>query len=141
MRASSRSRSRRSAIAGTGNRMFTTAARQTTTDKQGAFELRGLTRTKLQARAESDAAASTIVDDRPDDVEAKTDVKLVLDVTGTIAGIVVDDTGAPVPEVMVKRSPTSSAGGSLDQLALAGMSTTTTDGGGTFVIRGLPEAA
>ena len=31
-----------------------------TTDKTGAFELRGLARTKVQVRAESDTAASAI---------------------------------------------------------------------------------
>jgi hypothetical protein len=115
------------------------AARQATTDKDGAFELHGLSRVKLQARAESDAAASKIVDV---DLEAKAEVEnleIVLDVSGTIAGTVVDDKGQPVPEVAVNAFPDIMGGASTEGLALAGMSNTTTDGAGAFVIHGLPD--
>lgn len=115
--------------------------RHATTDKLGAFELRGLARVKLQARAEAEAAASNIAEVNLSDKLAVTDLKLVLDVSGQISGIVVDDTGAPVPEVQVSAFPDVLGGASMDGLALAGMSATTTDGGGAFVISGLPEGA
>jgi hypothetical protein len=67
-------------------------------------------------------------------------MKLVLDITGTISGIVVDDQGAPVPEVQVNAFPDFLAGASTDGISLAGMATATTDGGGRFVVSGLVEA-
>ncbi len=128
-------------ISGKDANAWMVAARQATTDKDGAFELRGLARVKLQARAESDVAASKIVDL---DLEAKSEVanlEVVLDVSGTIAGTVVDDKGQPVPEVAVNAFPDIMAGASGEGLALAGMSNTTTDGAGGFVIHGLPDGA
>jgi uncharacterized GH25 family protein len=115
--------------------------RRATTDKLGAFELRGLARIKLQARAESETAASKIVDVDLAEKAAITDLALVLEVSGQIAGIVVDEKGAPVPEVQVNAFPDILGGASADGLALAGMSSTTTDGGGAFVISGLPDGA
>ncbi len=126
-------------VAGAGRAQFLTAARQATTDKAGAFELRGLSRLTLQARAESETAASTLV---PLDLTQKPrldDVTLVLDVTGTIAGIVVDEKGKPVPEVSVNAYPDMLAGAKAENAALAGFSSATTDGDGRFVIRGLPD--
>lgn len=129
-------------IAGKGQDAWRAATpRQATTDKAGAFELRGLARIALQARAESDAAASQIV---AVDLAAQpevTDAKLVLDVTGKIAGTVVDESGAPVPEVQVNAFPDLLGGGSMEGLALAGMSSATSDGAGAFVVSGLPEGA
>jgi uncharacterized GH25 family protein len=126
-------------IAGAGRAQAATAARQTTSDKAGAFEVRGLSRFTLQARAESETAASKLV---PIDLTAKpqmTDVTLTLDVTGTIAGIVVDEKGKPVPEVSVNAYPDMLAGAKAENAALAGFSAATTDGEGRFVIRGLPD--
>ncbi len=128
-------------ISGKGANAWMAAARQATTDKEGAFELRGLSRVKQQARAESDIAASKIADV---DLEAKgevTGLELVLDVSGTIVGTVVDDKGQPVPEVMVNAFPDILGGASTEGLALAGMSSATTDGGGGFVIHGLPDGS
>ena len=115
--------------------------RQATTDKLGAFELRGVPRVKLQARAEAETSASKVVEVDLTDKLAITDLVLVLDVSGQIAGIVVDDTGTPVPEIQVNAFPDILGGASPEGLALAGMSSTTTDGGGTFVITGLPDGA
>ena len=126
---------------GTGPNEWMAQARQATTDKDGVFELRGLPRMTHQARAESDVAASKIVEV---DLDAKAEVtalELVLDVSGTIAGIVVDDTGQPVPEVSVNAFPDILGGGNTEGLALAGLSSATTDGGGGFVIHGLPDGA
>jgi protocatechuate 3,4-dioxygenase beta subunit len=126
-------------IAGKGAEMWRVESRQATTDQKGKFELRGLARVKLVARAESDAAASKLTDFDLSAKPEQRDVKLVLDVTGTIAGKVVDDTGKAVAEVQVNAVPDLLAGASMDGLAIAGMSSATTDGGGGFTIRGLPE--
>ena len=128
-------------VAGTGNRMWSLGRRQAISDKDGKFEVRGLVRTKLQVRAESDKAASGIVQVDLTQSGEKKDLELVLDVVGTIAGVVVDDTGAPVPEVLVNAFPDILGGASIDALALADMSSTTTDGAGKFTIAGLPDGA
>jgi protocatechuate 3,4-dioxygenase beta subunit len=128
-------------VMGKGAAMWRTAARQATCDAQGKFELRGLARAKLEARAESELAASSIVDlDTTSQAIAK-DIKLVLDVTGTIAGVVVDDAGQPVPEILVNAFPDVLAGQSAESIAIAGMSSATTDGAGRFAIHGLPDGA
>lgn len=114
-------------------------SRQATTDKMGAFELRGLSRAKLAVRAEGDAAASAIASVDLTTELAKKDLKLVLDVKGTIAGHVVDETGQPVAEVQVSAFPDILAGEAPEALSLAGMSSASTDGAGHFVIRGLPD--
>lgn len=128
-------------IAGKGGNPWEQTARQATTDKAGAFELRGLSRTQMQIRAESDTAASAISDV---DLSAKasvTDLVLVLDVTGMIKGRVVDEIGRAVPEVQVNAFPDLLSGGSSEGLALAGLSSATTDGDGVFTVHGLPDGA
>ncbi len=126
-------------VAGTGQQMWMVAARQATSDKDGAFELRGLSRAKLQARAESDTSASNLVDIDLTAKAAVRDVKIVLEVAGTISGVVVDEQGAPVTEVQVNAFPDVLGGASVEGLALAGMSSATTDGGGAFTLHGLPD--
>jgi protocatechuate 3,4-dioxygenase beta subunit len=128
-------------IAGTGAQMWSTTARQATCNDRGEFELRGLTRSKLQARAESDHAASTLEDLDLTKEPVKKNLKLVLDVTGTISGIVVDDKGLAVPEVQVNAFPDILGGASTEGLALAGMSSATSDGAGKFTIHGVPDGA
>ncbi len=128
-------------VAGAGAQLAQVAARQATTDQQGVFELRGVARAKLQARAESDTAASKIADVDLVEQRERRDLKLVLDVSGTIAGVVVDGKGAPVAEVQVNAFPDILGGASTDGLALAGLSSATTDGGGNFKITGLPDGA
>jgi len=117
------------------------AARQATTDQRGGFEVRGLPRVKLQARAESEAAASKIADADLSDRSERKDLELVLEIAGTIAGTVVDDNGAPVPEVAVNAFPDVLRGASQDGLALAGLSSAITGGDGAFTIRGLPDGS
>jgi len=128
-------------IAGAGQRMMQVAARQATTDEKGAFEIRGIARTKMQARAESDTAASKVADFDLTEKAEHREMKLVLDVTGTISGVVVDDKGAPMAEMQVNAFPDILGGASIDGIALAGMSSATTDGGGAFKITGLPDGA
>jgi protocatechuate 3,4-dioxygenase beta subunit len=126
-------------VAGKGSEMYGVSRRQTTTDKDGAFELRGLSRAKLDVRAETDTAGSKIVSFDLTTINEKKDVELVLDVTGTISGIVVDDKAQPVPEVQVASTPDVFGGADDDSLALTGFSTATTDGDGKFTIHGLPD--
>jgi uncharacterized GH25 family protein len=128
-------------VAGKGADMWREQSRQATTDQQGKFELRGLARAKLQARAESDTAASKLVDLDFTSQLALRDQKLMLDVTGTIVGSVVDEAGQAVAEVQVNAFPDILAGASAEGLALAGMSSATTDGAGAFKIHGLPDGA
>lgn len=128
-------------VAGASQQVWQTTARQATSDQKGAFELRGLARAKLQIRAESETAASAMVDADLSNKPTHDPIELVLDVTGTIAGTVVDDTGAPVPEVQVNAFPDILGGASTSGLALAGLSSATTGGGGEFVIRGLPDGS
>lgn len=129
-------------VAGADDQMFTVGARQTTTDKQGVFELRGLSRTKLAMRAESDVAASTVTTVDLGATAEQTNLELVLDQTGSIAGTVVDETGAAVAEVTVHAYPDFTSGSPpQDALAFSSLSTATTDGAGGFAIRGLPQGA
>ena len=128
-------------ITGKGVEMWRQASRQATTDQKGKFELRGLARVKLVARAESDVAASKLTDLDFTAKASDRELRLVLDVTGTISGVVVDDTGKPVPEVQVNAFPDVFAGQQLDGLALAGMSSATTDGAGAFALHGLPDGS
>ena len=128
-------------VAGEGRNMWMVDARQATSDKQGTFELHGLTRTKLKARAESDNAASAIATVDLTTDAAKHDLELKLDVKGTIAGIVVDDANQPVAEIQVNAFPDILDGSAPESMSLAGMSSATTDGAGRFTVRGLPDGA
>ena len=115
------------------------AIRQVTADAKGAFTIKALPRVALKIRAESTEAASAIV---PVDLKAvpeRRDVKLVLDVTGVIAGVVVNTKGQPVAEVQVSATRDFWGGGSNDNWALSGWGSATTDGGGAFTIRGLED--
>jgi uncharacterized GH25 family protein len=125
-------------VAGDGQQMWMIDARQATSDRSGHFEIHGLARAKLKARAESDDAASQIADVDLSST-TKAEIKLVLDVKGTIAGIVVDETNQPVAEVQVNAFPDLLGGEAPEAISLAGMSSATTDGGGHFTIRGLPD--
>lgn len=122
-----------------GNQEFFGALRQTVADDKGVFFLKGLPREKLQIRAESDAAASKLVAVDLVAVGQVSDIKVLLDVTGTIAGIVVDELGQPVAEAAVNATVDFMGGGDISAAALSGFSTATTDGGGGFTIRGLPD--
>jgi protocatechuate 3,4-dioxygenase beta subunit len=128
-------------VRGSGQQSYLAEPRQASTDDKGAFELRGVARMKLDVRAEGETAASAVTTIDLTSETAKRDLKLVLDVAGTIAGVVVDDAGQPVPEVQVNAFPDLLAGSKQDPALLSGMTTDTTDGGGQFVIRGLPDGS
>jgi protocatechuate 3,4-dioxygenase beta subunit len=128
-------------VAGAGKAMFEADRRQATGDDKARFEVRGLPRIAMSVRAESDTAASQIT---PVDLAARAeiaDLKLVLDVSGTIAGTVVDEAGAPVAEVTVNAFPDLLNGASGAGIALGAMVSATTDGSGAFTLRGLPDGA
>ncbi|HEY4178481.1 MAG TPA: carboxypeptidase-like regulatory domain-containing protein [Kofleriaceae bacterium] len=125
-------------VAGKSQRGWSSGARQVSCDDKGAFEMRGLARAAVEVRAENDVSASKIVDVDLEKTPEKKDVALVLDVSGTITGIVVDEVGKPIPEVQVNAFPDLLGGARTEGLALAGFTTTTTDGGGGFSVHGLP---
>jgi len=125
-------------VVGEGSEMWLVDSRQAPTDENGYFEITGLDRTKLKVRADNEAAASEIAVVDLTTAPEKRGLELVLSITGTIAGTVVDEAGQPVAEVQVNAFPDIFSGSSTDALVLAGMSSATTDGGGRFTIRGLP---
>ncbi|MCW5805648.1 MAG: carboxypeptidase regulatory-like domain-containing protein [Deltaproteobacteria bacterium] len=123
-------------VAGTSRQPWQ-ESRRATTDDRGAFEIRGLPRTKLLARASNEVAASAIADVDLLERDVR-DLKLTLDVNGTISGIVVNDAGAPVTEIQVQAFP-DVVRGDAKAGAVADMTSATTDGAGAFTLEGLPE--
>jgi protocatechuate 3,4-dioxygenase beta subunit len=116
--------------------------RQAAADDHGAFVIEALPRRPLRLRGESETATSKIVDVDLTNTPEQTGVKLVLDQAGTIAGVVVDSAGEPVPEASVSAVPDFMAGETATaDLVLASSSAATTDGGGRFTLRGLAEGS
>lgn len=114
--------------------------RQAAADDQGRFEIKGLPRQALRLRAEGEEASSAAVDVDLEATPVRRDLRLVLDVTGSIAGIVVDDNGEPIAEATVHGFPDFLAGEIADgDFVMASNGTATTDGGGRFVLRGLEK--
>lgn len=111
--------------------------RQAAADDKGTFEIKGLPRTALRVRAEGEEASSAAVDLDLAATPQKKDVKLVLDRTATIAGVVVDDQNEAVPEATVSAYPDFLAG-EVDWV-MASNATATTDGDGRFVLKGLEQ--
>jgi len=121
------------------NRMLFDAPRQAFTDASGAFEIKGLPRKELTAVAMHETGASKAVD-----VDAThgdvNDVKLTLDVTGTISGVVVDPGGQPVEGVQVSAGPDFRDNRTridFSQWRLRGFPQELTDAGGHFTLTGL----
>lgn len=111
--------------------------RQAAADEKGAFEIKGLPRTALRVRAEGEEASSDAVDVDLAATPDKKDLKLVLDRTATISGIVVDDVNEPVPEANVSAYPDFLAG-EVDWV-MASTANATTDGDGRFTLKGLED--
>lgn len=123
-------------VAGAG---FASAGpRQVFSDDQGAWTVKGLPRRELEAVALSDAGSSATV---PVDASAGdvAGVKLVVDQTGEIAGIVVDSAGEPIEGIQVQAGPDfrQGGGGDMSQWRLRGPSQELTDAGGQFRLTGL----
>jgi uncharacterized GH25 family protein len=119
--------------------MIVAPPRQAFTDDKGAFEIRGMPRRELIAVAihETAASASVPVDATQGDVG---DVTLTLDVTGTIAGIVVDPKGQPVEGVQVSAGPNFKNQQSVPDMVqwrLRGFPQELTDAAGKFTLTGL----
>jgi protocatechuate 3,4-dioxygenase beta subunit len=118
--------------------------RQTVSDASGGFEIRGLPRKPLAAVAlhETGASQTVAVDASAGDVEH---VELMLDVTGSISGSVVDPAGQPVEGAQVSAQPARGGfggpggPGAFDppQLRLRGVPEDVTDSSGRFTLTGL----
>lgn len=113
--------------------------RQAAADDKGRFVVTGLPRAALRLRAEGEEASSAVVDVDLAATPERRDLELVLDRTGTIAGVVVDGDGEPVAEATVTAFPDFLAG-QVD-FVLASTATATTDGGGRFTLRGLEDGS
>ena len=120
-------------------RMLFEPPRQAFTDAQGNFELKGLPRKELAVIAMHETGASQLkeIDATPGDVSG---VELVIDITGTIAGVVVDATGQPVEGAQVAAGPNMKDPGAfadMNQFRLRGFPEELTDAGGHFTLTGL----
>jgi uncharacterized GH25 family protein len=113
--------------------------RQAYTDNKGTFEIKGLARRELAAVAMADTGASETVpvDTTNGDVG---NVTLTIDVTGTIAGVVVDPEGNPIENVQVSAGPNfkdQKAMSDFSQFRLRGFPQDLTDTAGKFTLTGL----
>lgn len=107
-------------------------------DKDGTFEIKGLPRAKLDLVASSDEASSELVEVDLSERD-RIEVEVVLAVTGSIAGRVIDAEGEPVAEVQVVLMPDWTSGIDARRFALRNVQTRTTDGGGSFRFTGLSD--
>jgi uncharacterized GH25 family protein len=116
--------------------------RQAYSDAKGAFEIKGVARRELQAVAMHETGASQTVDVDTTRGDAN-DVRLVLDVTGTISGIVVDPQGNPIEGVQVSAGPNFRSQDALDmaQFRLRGFPQELTDSAGRFTLVGLAKGS
>lgn len=113
--------------------------RQAYTDATGAFAIEGLPRRELSIVAlhETGASESRAVDATAGDVG---DVTLTIDVTGTIAGVVIDPEGQPIEGVQVSAGPSFGDNRTrvdFSQWRLRGFPQELTDAGGRFTLTGL----
>jgi RNA polymerase sigma factor (sigma-70 family) len=117
------------------------APRQAFTGSDGTFAITGLPRRELDVVAAHDTGASAIA---AVDLGAKREhaVTLVLDVTGSLEGTVVNREGAPVGDAQVIAEPEWS-GGVEDRAAwsVRGVQEGVTDQGGRFRFTGLPDGS
>ncbi|MEO8698852.1 MAG: carboxypeptidase regulatory-like domain-containing protein [Kofleriaceae bacterium] len=119
--------------------MIFDAPRQAYSDANGMFEIKGLPKKPLSAVALHATGSSDLVD-----VDASAGdvfgVTLAIDVTGTIAGIVVDPAGQPMEGVQVTAGPSfadNRAPIDFSQWRLRGFPQELTDASGKFTLAGL----
>lgn len=112
--------------------------RQAAAREDGSFAIRGLARSRVDVWAQSPRATSQIVPVDLQTTSQKTDLVLTLDVDGTIAGVVVDSSGQPVPEAQVSAivNPSLLNARAVDYRAPA---SDVADEGGRFKISGLAD--
>lgn len=128
------------------NRMLAEPPRQAFSGSDGSFEVRGLPRKELAIVAIGEAGSSETVE-----LDATTGqvpaVTLRLDVTGTIAGMVVDATGQPLEGISVSAGPDFRDGpreanrNMMVNFRLRGFPEDLTDSGGRFTLTGLAPGA
>ena len=123
--------------------MIFESPRQVYSDAKGAFEIKGLAHRELAAVAmhETGASQTQQLDTTHGDVG---DITLVIDVTGTIAGIVVDSTGQPIEGAQVSAGPDfrdPNAMSDFTQFRLRGFPQELTDATGKFALTGLAPGA
>lgn len=117
--------------------------RQVYSDAKGMFEIKGLPRRALAAVAihESGASQTAQVDATHGDPPELT---LIVDITGTISGVVVDSSGQPIEGVQVSAGPNfrdQAAVGDFSQWRLRGFPKELTDAAGKFTLTGLAKGS
>lgn len=120
-------------------RMLFEPPRQAFSDAKGAFEIKGLPRKELAIIAMHDTGASQLkeIDATAGDVA---NIELLIDITGTIAGTVVDASGQPIEGAQVAAGPNlkdPAAFGDMNQFRLRGFPEELTDASGHFTLTGL----
>lgn len=121
-----------------GRRMIFAPPRQTYSSADGSFELKGVPKKQLSAVALHDSGSSQTV--AVDTTTGDANVKLVIDIVGTISGVVVDPQGQPLEGVQVSAGPNFADNRQqLDftQWRLRGFPQELTDAGGHFTLTGL----
>jgi len=113
--------------------------RQAYSDAKGTFEIKGLPRGELSAVAihETGSSQTAEFDTSAGNVD---NVTLTIDVTGTIAGVVVDSAGNPLEGIQVSAGPNFRDQGAFrdfTQFRLRGFPQELTDGAGKFTLVGL----
>jgi len=114
--------------------------RQTVGDQDGKFTMTGLPREKLLVHASSEDASSEALEVDVSNTARKKDLKVVLSLSGSLSGVVVDEDGTPVAEAQVRATPDFWEGADMSQLRVQGPGFATTAGDGTFIIRGLADS-
>jgi uncharacterized GH25 family protein len=119
--------------------MIFQSPREAYTDAKGAFEVKGLPKRELAAVAMHETGSS-----QTKDIDATggnvADVVLVIDRTGTIAGVVVDQAGTPIEGVQVSAGPNfrdQKASTDFSNWRLRGFPQELTDASGKFTLTGL----
>ena len=117
------------------------ARRQALTNGDGMFAVSGLPLRAMDVVASHDSGASAIA--AADlTTKAEVDVTLTLEVTGEIAGTVVDKAGQPIGDAQVIAEPEWSGGtGERVAWSVRGIQEAVTDQGGTFKLTGMPDGA
>ncbi len=114
--------------------------RQMISDADGTFSMKGLPRARLVVTASSDEASSRVTEIDLRNKETVTDLKITLDVTGTISGVVVDEEGEAIAEAQVQASVDFWEGADMKDMQSIAPAFAMTDGDGAFVLRGLADS-